>query len=260
MILSRKCPDCNTSISYKNKYNYQAANDRNTKCRVCSNLGKNVGNKHTEESIQKISKSVMGMGKTGKDVECFNCGKLVYKSGWELKPGKNSFCSIKCRSEYQTIPKIEVSCSLKQCSGSFYREARSVTETSKHYCDVYCSSIAGLEAIQCNPPKMKRTKPEMAFMKLLEDNNIEFKFQKSVQWVRGWKKWFDFYIPKHNLLIEIDGVYWHGKGKEYNELNEQQKQTKDNDILKNELAKESGYNLMRIWSDEINKFNINKII
>lgn len=22
------------------------------------------------------------------------------------------------------------------------------------------------------------------------------------------KRWFDFYLPKHNLIIEIDGGYW----------------------------------------------------
>ena len=73
------------------------------------------------------------------------------------------------------------------------------------------------------------------------------------------QKWYDFYLFDFNLLIEIDGTYWHGKNLKYNELNKQQIITRNNDVIKNDLAKYKNYNLLRIWSDEIKNFNVKKI-
>jgi len=108
--------------------------------------------------------------------------------------------------------------------------------------------------------KYTKTKPELHFMELLDKNNIEYKFQHWVEWKHGWKKFYDFYIPNKNLLIEIDGVYWHGKDKIDDKLNNQQIQTRQNDAIKNELAKKRGYDLMRIWEDEIENFDIKGLI
>jgi very-short-patch-repair endonuclease len=107
--------------------------------------------------------------------------------------------------------------------------------------------------------KIKETKPELEFKQLLEINHISYVFQYAISWKNGWKKWYDFYIPKINTLIEIDGIYWHGKNILDEHLNNQQLQTRNNDRLKNELATQYNYNLIRIWSDEIQNFNINKL-
>jgi very-short-patch-repair endonuclease len=111
--------------------------------------------------------------------------------------------------------------------------------------------------IQSSKHKIKETKPELEFKSLLETNNIKYIFQYAIQWKRGWKKWYDFYIPTVNTLIEIDGVYWHGKGLLDEQLNNQQQQTRLNDTIKNELAKTNNYSLIRIWSDEIKNFKFN---
>ena len=63
-------------------------------------------------------------------------------------------------------------------------------------------------------------------------------------------KLYDFYIPSNNTLIEVDGVYWHGKNKKLNELNKTQLKNHKNDKIKTRLAKKHGYNLIRIWEDE----------
>ena len=62
---------------------------------------------------------------------------------------------------------------------------------------------------------------------------------------------YDFYIPSKNTLIEIDGIYWHGKGIDDAKLNETQKRNRLNDNRKTCIAKENGYDLIRIWEDEI---------
>jgi very-short-patch-repair endonuclease len=62
---------------------------------------------------------------------------------------------------------------------------------------------------------------------------------------------YDFYLPKLNLIIETDGVYWHGKGLSENQMNDMQKKHKRNDEYKNYLAKKNNFKLLRIWEDEI---------
>ena len=61
-------------------------------------------------------------------------------------------------------------------------------------------------------------------------------------------------------MIEIDGVYWHGKDLSWNELNETQKTSRKNDEKKNQICLENNKKLIRLWEDELTKENIiNKI-
>ena len=64
-------------------------------------------------------------------------------------------------------------------------------------------------------------------------------------------KLYDFYIPSTNTLIEVDGIYWHGKHKNLEDLNDTQMKVRKNDEIKNRLANENGYTLIRIWEDEV---------
>lgn len=54
------------------------------------------------------------------------------------------------------------------------------------------------------------------------------------------KKWvmYDFYCPKINLILEYDGVYWHGDNQ------------KSIDEYKGELVKSLGYNFYRFFDDD----------
>jgi very-short-patch-repair endonuclease len=99
----------------------------------------------------------------------------------------------------------------------------------------------------------KKTKPEMYVEKYLKDNNISYKYNYELC-----GKLYDFYIPTFNLLIEVDGTYWHGKNKSLNELNSIQLKNYQNDKIKNGLAEKHGYNLLRVWEDELE--NVSKYL
>lgn len=83
------------------------------------------------------------------------------------------------------------------------------------------------------------TKPEKEFKKILDKNNMKY--------IHGYSVWdiehcyqADFYIPKYNLIVEVDGLYWHNypDGTVLDEM-----RTKE--------MKEKGYNVVRIWENEI---------
>ena len=90
------------------------------------------------------------------------------------------------------------------------------------------------------------TLPERLFEQQLVRSNIEYKKQYKF---KGF--YFDFYLSKKRLLVEIDGDYWHGNPQLYSVLSEMQTKNKLNDITKNRVAMKSGIALVRIWEYDI---------
>lgn len=236
----RICIQCNSEfISWKNN-----------KQRVhCSNKCARATVK--EKQLQR---------RNGINVPCKTCGSEIYISKWEKT---KKYCSKECSDKGNTIQPVEIKCANEFCDNTCTRSPRQLERIKEKnisgpFCSVRCNNVfRSQKASVLNITK--NTKPELKFKSLLEQSGIEFTFQKSLPWKRGWKKWYDFYIPSLNLLIEVDGVYWHGKGIEDKDLDIRQKQSRENDILKNTLALERGYNLLRIWEDDIDKFNIETI-
>ena len=87
---------------------------------------------------------------------------------------------------------------------------------------------------------------ERKMKKLLNELKIEYKMQYIVC---GWI--FDFYLPKYNLLIECDGDYWHGNLNKYPILTKKQKLRKKIDVIKNNIAKDNNFSLLRFWGSDI---------
>lgn len=105
---------------------------------------------------------------------------------------------------------------------------------------------------QNNKGKFKDTKPELAVEQILKNSNIEYTKQFRLS-----NRLYDFYLPKYNLLIEVDGIYWHGKNIKDEDLKyDVQKQKRKIDKLKNKLAVDNNYNLLRVWEDEIEEKEI----
>lgn len=90
------------------------------------------------------------------------------------------------------------------------------------------------------------TKPELIAKSYFELQEIKYIQQYAISGSH-----YDFYLPNENILIEIDGTYWHGKNLSDNELNKQQLNTRKNDYKKNSIAKFHNIPLLRIWDDEI---------
>jgi hypothetical protein len=81
---------------------------------------------------------------------------------------------------------------------------------------------------------------EINFVNWLENQNIQCEQQKKLD--DGKHSWlYDVYIPELNLLVEIDGEYWHLRK---NQLHK--------DVLKTKFAKKLGFNLLRLSSDNLN--------
>ena len=90
------------------------------------------------------------------------------------------------------------------------------------------------------------TWPELEFMKLLEELGILYELQKVVR-----LKIFDFYLPNYNMLVEVDGDYWHGNPKKYKIFSDKQNKRKILDKRHNTYLKNNNWIVLRFWEDDI---------
>lgn len=119
-------------------------------------------------------------------------------------------------------------------------------------------------------PKVKTTKravhhPKYGTSKLEEDFARDFLDKLGLKYVYQFEtdigRWFDFYLPEHNLLIEIDGSYYHSDPRliKESEMNPMQKRNKRVDKHKDEWALMHGIPLIRIWEKDIRE-NPNQVM
>jgi len=91
---------------------------------------------------------------------------------------------------------------------------------------------------------------ESLFGDLLESIGVDFIFQYTIC---GFN--FDYYLPKYDLVIEVDGDFYHCNPIKYpnGPIYETQKTTIKNDDKKNKIwTLENGYTLLRFWETDIN--------
>lgn len=96
------------------------------------------------------------------------------------------------------------------------------------------------------------TKPEQQLKAILDKLQIAYKSQFFIT-VDSKTFSYDFYLPAYNIIIEVDGDYWHG-GPGVKEAWFGVKDTKQKDTLKDKIAIEQGYGIIRIWESELKTF------
>ena len=106
--------------------------------------------------------------------------------------------------------------------------------------------------------KKQRKHPLFGTSKLEEDFAREFLDKLKVKYIyqfeaKDIKRWYDFYLPNHNLIIEIDGSWYHSDPRLVKEedMNPMQKHNKRVDEHKDKWALMHGIPIMRIWEKDI---------
>jgi very-short-patch-repair endonuclease/endogenous inhibitor of DNA gyrase (YacG/DUF329 family) len=99
--------------------------------------------------------------------------------------------------------------------------------------------------------KIRKTKIEKKMDIILEVFKEKFKINYKYSKIIA-KRQFDFILPDYNILIECDGDFWHANPKFYPNPSEFQIKRISDDKVKNKIAEENGYLILRFWEDEIN--------
>ena len=106
--------------------------------------------------------------------------------------------------------------------------------------------------------KLERVHPKFGTSKLEQDFAEQFLDKLGVEYIWQFEakdigRFYDFYCPKSNLIIEIDGSYYHADPRvvDENKLSPMQKKNKRVDEYKDEWALMHGIPIMRIWEYDI---------
>ena len=96
--------------------------------------------------------------------------------------------------------------------------------------------------------KVVNNKLEQTFRSILDTHKIDY-----IQSFNSGRFVYDFYIPSRNILIEVDGDFYHSNPIKYpnGPIYETQIHNAKNDQIKNEWAKANGYTLLRFWESDI---------
>ena len=92
------------------------------------------------------------------------------------------------------------------------------------------------------------SKPHLLMATMLTSLNVEYEEEKIVA------KWsFDFYLPKYDIYIEVDGDYFHSNPKTYPDgpKTKTQKRNWYRDIKKNKHCDDNQLKLFRFWECDI---------
>ena len=101
-------------------------------------------------------------------------------------------------------------------------------------------------------PKFGTSKAEQDFAhNFLDKLGVEYIWQYEAKDIG---RFFDFFIPKSNAIIEFDGSYYHSDPRvvDENNLSPMQKHNKRVDEYKNKWALMHGIPIYRIWEKDVN--------
>lgn len=107
------------------------------------------------------------------------------------------------------------------------------------------------EAIKKIFSHRKMNKLEKMIADQFDSNGIGYYFQFFI--IEGnICKSYDFKIKGKPLIIEVDGDFWHGNPKQKNHY-ERVDEVKINDLMKDLMALDRGYKVVRLWESDIRK-------
>lgn len=114
------------------------------------------------------------------------------------------------------------------------------------------SHVTKRKMMEGNAAKLRSnmTAPERKMENFLKEMNVNHETQT----ILG-SFIYDFCLPDHKVLIEVDGDYFHGHPDKYakEDLNALQRKIKRNDLLKDKMASGMKYTLLRFWECDIHE-------
>ena len=132
--------------------------------------------------------------------------------------------------------------------GGPYQKPRSKTVRKRRKPTISEIIKKNIERSKKPHPKYGTSKLETDFEQILKKLGVKYSRQF---YAKDIKRYYDFYLPELNVLIEVDGDFYHSYGLVYEQMNPMQKKNHRVDEIKNTWAALHGYALLRIWEHDI---------
>lgn len=211
-------------------------------------------------------------------INCKECNKeeLIYPSKYLniVNDKSNFFCSVKCRNKYDSKefagkgnPNYKTGEHDNICENcQKVYSVRNYRKDTTRYCSRECKDeyLRNHPEISINLLLMQNrrfTLPE----RIVNDYLNELKYDFIPQYTVDNRYVADFYIPSLNLIIEVQGDYFHanpdfyGDGKNKKPLTKRQKQKRITDKYKLDYYISKNYNTLYLWENDIKNNNFKQI-
>lgn len=263
------CDNCNSETILKNIPENYILSNNNYFCKSCRNIGENnpmYGKKWTDELKKERSFKYSGENNP-------MYGKNLYDV-WVKKYGEE-IAKLK-KDEYSN-------------THSKLNSGRNNPMYGKTYYDIWVEKYGEKEAFLRNEYKRNKNKKwlennpdqlrkmiiqshkkryrKTSIERKIEDYLINQKIDYKYNFILDNKYQFDFLIKYRNLIIEVNGDYWHANPEIYSDidktkkpLNETQRYKVDLDEKKKKYLTNKGYEIIYLWEKEINNGIFKKIL
>jgi hypothetical protein len=227
----------------KSKYCCRECKDAHQKIIYSGTGGTTYGKKHTEKWKQDASVRMRELWKTEKYINNVKEGISLFVEKNGYWPGTDE--DSKLRRKKTMIEKFGVSHNWIGKYGD--------RKCDKTTINLYGKSSADI-LMEYSHYFGKKTDIEILFEDILIELNIPHQVKFRIydkDKINFWYREYDFLILNSNILIEVDGDYWHGNKNIFNEVSEFQKSVQENDKIKEEFAIRNGYEIIRFWGSDV---------
>lgn len=281
-ILIKSCQQCGKIFSSYHRINLKycsmncysqkradAPTGKPLKEYICHQCGKIFKRREIDKSQFCSRKCSSFSRKNLAEYICKECGR-VFLDNPRTGIRNRKYCSVICKSnEARRIlqkPPKEFVCEI--CNIIFYRKVNQKAKYPiKRFCSPGCRNI-GLSnkyhsdlvyrekvlVSKAKSFKLSGTKPELECKEIIEKLSINFEYQYPIL-----PKFIVDFLCYTNIIIQIDGEYWHGHPR-FEPLTPKQTLQKKRDVHQDKYLTARGYQVFRIWENDITEEKIKSVL
>lgn len=251
----KKCGHCGVEFSNKGAtkycsqecYHASRAKTKVVTCEACGNefMQRNPGSRFCSKAC--AAKYRVPPGRWGGRVvpstkKCGLCKRDFPNSG------RSNFCSPECRNESRRAKQHKAHMEKRpviMCVGCGKEISIRPSCLGRMYCSVECTMKSR---------GMSGTRPELLAESILSGMGLDYISQFRIR-----SSWCVDFLVSQNIVLQIDGEYWHGHPR-FEPLSEAQIKQRNRDERLNETLEAMGYKVYRLWENEITQERISEII
>ncbi len=193
--------------------------------------------------------------KTGSEVACATCAKMIYLEANQLQRAtKNTFCSPACHDAHQGRFKVDRVCTV--CAKAFRLSPSTAKRTAGRYCSIACRSVCPVwrlnAPVAANLKQLHAKGPnrlELAGRAILAAVGVDYSEQVLIEG----KFTVDVVLAGDPVVIQWDGGYWHGYRApgDTRPLDARQAARATFDRSQDAFLRSRGYRVLRFWDHEV---------